>query len=219
MESVAGIKWNGWSGSSGIRKNVVRSKKQLTENIDIIIIESEKLTKLINDVLDIAKMEAGNVLWQKNTFSISETVERCIEAHADEFEQKRLLLHTEIEPGLPLIIGDRDRLFQVVENILSNALKFTERGSITCRVFLIGNAITVSITDTGIGIAKLESEKVFDRFRQVGDPLTNKPSGPGLGLPICKRIVEQHGGQIWFKSEQGHGSTFSFTVPLTSKAI
>ena len=121
---------------------------------------------------------------------------------------------------------DCDRIIQVVINLLSNAVKFTEAGSVTCRAIVQTSASTeaseltsdqqllISITDTGIGIAPEEQNGVFEKFKQVGNILTDKPTGTGLGLPICKQIVEYHGGRIWVESELGKGSTFSFTIPF-----
>jgi CheY-like chemotaxis protein len=106
----------------------------------------------------------------------------------------------------------------VVINLISNAVKFTSEGSVTCRVRQDGGHLVVSIIDTGMGIAPADQPKVFERFKQVGDTLTDKPKGTGLGLPICREIVEHHGGRIWVESELGRGSTFSFTLPATAGA-
>jgi CheY-like chemotaxis protein len=111
-------------------------------------------------------------------------------------------------------VGDRDRLIQVLINLISNAIKFTDEGSITCRTHLQNGHVLVSVIDTGIGINASDQPKVFEKFKQVGDTLTDKPKGTGLGLPICKQIIEHHGGVIWVDSEPGKGSTFSFTLPL-----
>jgi signal transduction histidine kinase len=120
----------------------------------------------------------------------------------------------EVEPDLPPLNGDRDRLIQVVINLISNAVKFTPRGSVTCRAHRKHNDIIVSVIDSGIGIAPEDQPKVFEKFKQVGDTLTEKPQGTGLGLPICKEIVEHHGGRIWVESELGKGSVFLFSLPL-----
>ncbi|WP_341530377.1 ATP-binding protein [Nostoc sp. UHCC 0302] len=194
-------------------KKVQRSVQQVSDNINIIVEEGERLKNLINDVLDLAKMEAGKVDWQMNPLSVKELLERAIAATAALFEQKQLELIQEIEPGLPEVIGDRDRVIQVAINLISNAVKFTDEGYIICRARRTGQETTVSIIDTGMGIAKEDEPKVFEKFKQVGDTLTDKPKGTGLGLPICKEIVEHHGGRIWVESEFGRGSNFSFTLP------
>src|SRR5581483_75405 len=122
------------------------------------------------------------------------------------------------EADLPPITGDRDRLIQVVINLISNAVKFTPAGTVTVTAkSAAAGEITISVTDSGIGIAPSDHQKVFEKFKQVGDTLTDKPRGTGLGLPICKEIVEHHGGRIWVDSEPGKGSTFSFTLPALGK--
>ncbi|AET69201.1 signal transduction histidine kinase [Desulfosporosinus orientis DSM 765] len=198
---------------NGDDKKVKRTVQQIADNVEIIISESRRLTNLINDVLDLSKMEAGKVEWQMESISLEEVIARAIAATSSLFEQKGLELKTDMEE-LPLIQGDKDRLIQTVINLISNAVKFTDQGSITCRARVTGDEITVSVIDTGIGIAAGDLPKVFEKFKQVGDTLTDKPKGTGLGLPICKQIIAQHGGRIWVESEIGQGSTFLFTVPL-----
>jgi signal transduction histidine kinase len=107
-----------------------------------------------------------------------------------------------------------DKLMQVVINLVSNAVKFTNQGIITIKAETIDQDVVISVTDSGIGIAQADQALVFEKFRQVGDPLTGKPKGTGLGLAISKEIVEHHGGRIWFSSEPGRGSTFSFSLPV-----
>ena len=115
---------------------------------------------------------------------------------------------------MPTVSGDSDRLIQVVINLISNAVKFTDAGSITCSAGMRDGEIVVSIADSGIGIKAEDQAKVFEKFKQVGDTLTDKPKGTGLGLPISKEIVEFHGGRIWVESEAGKGSVFSFSLPV-----
>ena len=182
----------------------------------MVISEGERLTNLINDVLDLAKIEAGKMEWNMEPVQISEVVERAIAATSSLFDQKNLKLERKIQDGLPDVSGDRDKLIQVVVNLLSNAVKFTNEGAVTCSVFMKDNGIVVGITDTGIGIAPGDHAKVFEQFKQVGDTLTDKPKGTGLGLPICKEIVEHHDGKIWLESELGQGSTFYFMLPVIS---
>jgi DNA-binding response OmpR family regulator len=145
---------------------------------------------------------------------VPEILDRATAATASLFEQKKLPLLKEVEPDLPAVVGDRDRLIQVVINLISNAVKFTDTGGVTCRAARRNGEIVISVQDTGLGISAADQPKVFEKFKQVGDTLTDKPKGTGLGLPICKEIVEHHGGRIWVESEPGKGSTFSFTVPV-----
>ncbi len=189
---------------------------QISENLNVVVSEGERLTHLINDVLDLAKIEAGKMEWNMEEVSMAEVAERAISATTSLFDQKALKLEKHIEAGLPVISGDRDKLIQVIINLISNAVKFTDAGSVTCEVHKNKNELVVSITDTGIGIAPEDHAAVFEQFKQVGgDTLTDKPKGTGLGLPICKEIVEHHGGRIWLESAVGKGSIFSFALPLT----
>jgi signal transduction histidine kinase len=195
-------------------KKILKAVKQVGDNIDIIVSEGERLTALINDVLDLAKLEAGKIEWKSEPISVAQIIEQAIAATSALFEAKKLKLFLELEEDLPEIVGDRDRLVQVLINLISNALKFTDKGSVICKVRRTDNAIALSIIDSGIGIAETDESQVFEQFRQIGNTLTDRPKGTGLGLPICKQIVEHHGGTIWVESELGKGSNFSFTLPI-----
>ncbi|GAB4383175.1 MAG: hypothetical protein Kow00121_44620 [Elainellaceae cyanobacterium] len=195
-------------------RKLQKTIKRVDDNLSIIVAEAERLTSLINDVLDIAKMEAGKVEWQMQPLDLGELIDWATNSTSALFETNGLRFVAEIEPGLPQVIGDRNRLLQVLINLISNAVKFTESGSVVCRIKRASSGICISVTDTGIGIAPEDQPKVFEKFRQVGDTLTDKPKGTGLGLPICKQIVEHHGGRIWVNSEPGKGSTFSFVIPI-----
>jgi signal transduction histidine kinase/CheY-like chemotaxis protein len=195
-------------------RKVQQAKQQVIENLAVVVSEGERLTKLIDDVLDLAKIEAGKFTWNLTSVSVSEVIERAIAATSSLFEAKKLTMVRNIEPDLPTVTGDQDRLIQVVINLISNAVKFTDSGSITCAAHQREGELVVSVTDSGIGIAPIDQPKVFEKFKQVGDTLTDKPKGTGLGLPICKEIVEHHGGHIWVESAPGQGSTFSFTLPV-----
>lgn len=193
---------------------VKRSVYQISENIKIIVSEGERLTALINNVLDLAKIEAGEVEWDIKMLNIAEVIERAIAATAALYEQKPLRRIVDIQADLPLVRGDQDKLIQVIVNLISNAVKFTDAGTVMCRAVQDGDTVVVSVIDTGVGIAPEDQAEVFEKFRQVGDTLTDKPQGTGLGLSICKEIVERHGGRIWVESAVGQGSTFSFTLPI-----
>lgn len=188
---------------------------QINENLQVVISEGERLTHLINDVLDLAKIEAGRMEWNQESVSLPEVVERAVLATTSLFDQKGIKLVKKIDSDIPDIIGDEDKLIQVVINLFSNAVKFTEKGNVTCQVSRKDNEVIVQVSDTGIGIAPEDYGAVFEQFKQVGgDTLTDKPKGTGLGLPICKEIVEHHGGRIWVESTIGKGSTFSFAIPF-----
>ncbi len=191
----------------------VKTMEQISGNLNVVISEGERLTNLINNVLDLAKIEAGKMDWNMEPVNVTEVVERAIAATSSLFDQKNLRLERKFENDLPEVSGDRDKLIQVVVNLLSNAVKFTRDGSVTASIFKKEQGIVVGITDTGIGISPEDYHKVFEQFKQIGDTLTDKPKGTGLGLPICKEIVEHLGGKIWLESELGKGSTFYFELP------
>ena len=196
-----------------------RAARQVKENLRIIIAEGDRLTALINDVLDIAKIEAGKIEWNLQPLQIADIIEQAIASIAILARESGIEVIGDISPELPEIVGDRDRLLQVIVNLFSNALKFTNSGSVTCRAqrqqVEQQDEIVVSIIDTGIGLSPEDLDKVFEKFTQVGEVMTDKPKGTGLGLPICKQIVEHHGGRIWAESQLGQGSTFSFSLPLS----
>jgi PAS domain S-box-containing protein len=204
-----------------------RTVQQINDNIGIIISEGERLTALINDVLDLSKMEAGKIEWKREPTPIPEILEQAIAATTSLFENKGITIIKEIAAELPLVSCDRDRIIQVVINLLSNALKFTDNGSVTVTALRRPDNdssaengqdfITISIIDTGIGIAEKDRDNVFEKFKQVGDTLTDRPKGTGLGLPICRQIVEHHGGKIWVESSLGKGSVFSFILSVSSE--
>ncbi|MCB9644418.1 MAG: response regulator [Myxococcales bacterium] len=193
-------------------RKLQRAANQIRSNVEIIVAEGTRLTSLINDVLDIAKMESGKIEWNMQPLRVQDVLERACARMENQFQQKSLKLHKQIQEDLPEVMGDADRLLQVMLNLLSNAVKFTEQGSITCKVRQIDHEVLVSIQDTGVGIAKEDQTAIFEKFRQAGDTLTEKPKGTGLGLPICREIIDHHGGRIWVESKDNKGSTFSFTL-------
>ena len=193
-----------------------RAMRQVSENLGIIVEEGERLTTLINDTLDLAKIEAGRMEWRREPVDVGEVIARATSATASLLTGDGPSMVVDVAPGLPQPIGDRDRLIQVVINLISNAVKFTPTGSITCtaRPDPDGDAVLVRVIDTGVGIAPEDHERVFEQFGQAGDTLTDKPRGTGLGLAICREIVEHHGGRLWLESAVGQGATFSFTLPV-----
>jgi signal transduction histidine kinase/HAMP domain-containing protein len=191
-----------------------RAIVQIDENLEIIIDEGQRLTTLINNLLDLEKIEAGKMEWHFEPIAIREVLKKSAEATAGLFEGKSLSLKINLPDELPIIKGDLDKLMQVIINLVSNAVKFTDEGVITIKAETVKDDVVISVTDPGIGIAPSDQALVFEKFQQVGDPLTEKPKGTGLGLAISKEIVEHHGGRIWFQSKPGEGSKFSFSIPV-----
>jgi PAS domain S-box-containing protein len=191
-----------------------RAALQVRGNAAIINRESRRLTTLIDNVLDLAKIEAGRVEWRMERVAPDEVVTQALEATRGLLDDKpRVRLRWEHHDDVPDVIADRDRLVQVLINLVSNAVKFTPEGEIVVRLERAGGEVHVSVRDTGVGIAPEDHRTVFEQFRQVGDTLTEKPQGTGLGLPICKQIVEHHGGRLWLESARGQGATFAFSLP------
>ncbi len=194
---------------------VMKSTLMVKKNLDTIISEGVRLTDLINDLLDVTKIETGKVEWRMEAVSVAEIIEQAAAITSSSFAQYGLELECDVEDGLPEIAGDKYRLEQVLINLFSNAIKFTEKGYILCRAWKIDNEILISVKDSGGGINDADQKKIFEKFKQAGIVNKGKPRGTGLGLPICKEIVNRHGGRIWVESEPGKGSTFSFTLPVT----
>ncbi len=197
---------------------IAKASAQVSDNINIIVSEGERLTELINDVLDISKMEAGKVEWRMQRTDIGEILDQAMASTKSLFEHKGLERRLEIKADLPEVRIDRARFMQVMVNLLSNAVKFTSAGRILVSAYHVGGAIEVCVEDTGSGIPEKDRDKIFERFKQAGDTLTEKPKGTGLGLPICKHIVETHGGKIWVESILGQGSRFCFSIPAEQPA-
>ena len=194
-----------------------RAMRQVTENLAIIVEEGERLTTLINETLDLAKIEAGRIEWRSEPVDVGDVIQRATAATASLIRPDAgPKLVVEVEPDLPSIEGDRDRLIQVVINLISNAVKFTPEGSITIVAWheIEGGWVQVAVSDTGAGIAEADLDKVFEPFAQASEGRALGARGTGLGLPICREIVEHHGGRLWLQSRVGAGSTFQFTLPL-----
>lgn len=188
---------------------------QVTENIGIILAEGARLTTLINNLLDLEKIEAGEMSWNIVAVDPADLIAQAGDATAYLHKGTGLRFETDVRADLPAVQADRDRIQQVLINLISNAVKFTPRGSIRCEAMPLGTGfVEFAVADTGAGIAAEEQATVFEKFRQVGDTLTGKPKGTGLGLAICKEIVEHLGGTIRVESELGKGSRFSFTLPV-----
>jgi signal transduction histidine kinase len=207
------------SFSEIVRDNPDLEVEQRQEFLKIIVQESERLTRLINDILDLAKMEAGQADWEMTEFAPKAVIEQALAATAGLFGKARhITRETQIADDLSPIRADADRLTQVIVNLISNAVKFCdkERGSVRLEAWEEGAFLRIDVQDNGIGIAATDLDKIFERFQQAGDTLTDKPQGTGLGLPICRQILKRFGGDIWVKSELGNGATFSFRLPLAA---
>jgi signal transduction histidine kinase len=172
------------------------------------------LLGLINDVLDLSKIEAGQLTLSLEDYSIGDVVQNVVTAVEPLASEKKLALKVELPNDLPTAHGDQRRLTQVLLNLVGNAIKFTDSGEVAIKVAAGEEAYTLSVRDTGPGIAVADQSKIFEEFQQADSSSTKAKSGTGLGLSISRRIVSMHGGRIWVKSAPGHGSTFFIKVPV-----
>ncbi|BAK78728.1 integral membrane sensor signal transduction histidine kinase [Pseudogulbenkiania sp. NH8B] len=180
----------------------------------IIVGETERLTRLVNQTLDLAKIESGNAEWHTTEIDLKQLVAQSAEATGQLFRDKEVTLSLELPERVPPLLADRDRLIQVMLNLLSNAAKFVGRGGkVTVRLAETPEGLRVDVADNGKGIAPEEQQLIFERFRQGGGGMTDKPAGTGLGLPISRHIIEHFGGRLWVESIPGAGATFSFVLP------
>ncbi|MBG0775775.1 MAG: PAS domain-containing sensor histidine kinase [Desulfovibrionaceae bacterium] len=198
----------------GANAGSIRATERILANLSIIHVEARRLTELINNVLDLAKLESGSVEWRMESVSLEEVLAHSLDATRVLFRERGLALDSAVATDVPPVLGDRDRLVQVCINLLSNAAKFSDQGTVRCCVTREGGMVCVSVADQGVGIPGDALDSVFAKFKQVDDTLTGRPRGTGLGLSICKEIVEQHGGSISVQSTPGLGSTFRVTLPV-----
>src|SRR6266566_5061872 len=189
---------------------------QRHEFVSIVVKESERLSRLLNDILDLAKMEAGTSEWHMADFTPGAVIEQAFAATKGLVRNHgKLRLETALEDDLPIVRVDPDRLMQVIVNLISNAVKFSDKetGWVRLEARREDSALRVDVRDNGIGIDKKDHNRIFERFQQAGNTLTEKPAGTGLGLPISRGILRHFNGEIWVESEIGKGATFSFRIP------
>ena len=184
--------------------------------LEIILKESERLTRLINQVLDLAKLESGAAEWNADEVDLAELIRDALLSTSGLIDDKGIQLDLLLPEQTPTILIDRDRITQVMLNLLSNAIKFcaAEAGYIGVRLYQKADYLQVEVQDNGLGLRREEQRVIFDKFRQVNDSAAGKPQGTGLGLPISMQIVSHYGGKLWVESEPGKGATFRFTLPL-----
>ena len=187
----------------------------LFEDLKIVHRNCEHLSSMISDVLDLSQVETGRLTLHRERVDLAEVIDRALAAVRPLLEKKSLGLQVVIPQDLSEIYCDRTRIRQVILNLVSNAARFTEEGSITIHVTEQAQHVVVSVTDTGPGISRQDAERIFEPFCQGANTLWRDKSGTGLGLSISKQFVELHGGRIWLESEPGAGTTFSFELPVS----
>ncbi len=200
--------------------DVLLSSNQLNEKqlrwVRNIRTSGEQLLNLINDILDLAKIEAGKMQVRIEEFSIHDVCEGLLNMFRPLAEKKNIDLRSQIDPSIPVLRQDVSKLQQILQNLLSNAIKFTpEGGRVLLKAYSDGRNLVLVVTDTGVGIAPDEQNLVFEKFRQSGNPLTREHTGTGLGLSIVRELSKLLGGEVMLQSELGRGSTFTVQIPLS----
>ncbi len=188
-----------------------------TRFLSIIVSETERLTRLINQILDLAKLESGRADWTTVEVDLGQVIHEACESLSQLYKEKGVALTLEMAEPLPQVMADRDRLMQVMINLLSNAVKFVPQtvGQVKVGAGATASDVRVAVVDNGPGIRTEDRETIFEKFRQGGDVLTDKPQGTGLGLPISRQIIEYFGGRLWLEAPvAGGGAHFVFTLPL-----
>ncbi len=188
---------------------------QRQQFLDIVVAETERLSRLVNQVLDMAKIESGHAEWQNSDLDLVALVRHSVQTTAELLREQGAQLHMDLPKKNVMVRADADRLTQVMLNMLSNAAKFVPKGHgrVSVRLNLIDQQAVVEVQDNGPGVPIEEQQLVFEKFRQGGDRL-NRPQGTGLGLPISRQIIEHFGGRMWLKSTPGQGACFAFSLPL-----
>lgn len=202
--------------SSGTTGNLTKDQgnflNKAKDNVD-------RLNRLINDILDLSKLESGKSDLDFEPADINQVIKEVIELQESVAKRKDLYLKTNSDATCPPVFLDKDKINQVLNNLVANAIKFTDAGGITVesKHRPEANHVEICIKDTGQGIAAADIPKLFQKFQQLGNPATRKTGGTGLGLAICKEIIVQHGGKIWIESQPGQGSSFYFIIPIKER--
>jgi signal transduction histidine kinase len=185
------------------------------EYLDDILSSADHLLSLINDILDLSKVEAGQVELERGLFSLREALERGMVMVRERATKNGVRVQLELDPAVDLVEGDERRIRQVVFNLLSNAVKFTPTGGqVDVSTSRVDGEVLIAVADTGPGISSIDQERIFEEFQQARDVNGERPEGTGLGLALSRTLVELHGGRIWVASVPGEGSTFIFTLPV-----
>jgi signal transduction histidine kinase len=190
------------------------------EYLKDIYASGQHLLSLINDILDLSKIEAGRMELTPAPFHLPTALDNAVTLVKERAARHAIALHVDVDARLGEVVGDERKVKQVLLNLLSNAVKFTpEGGRIGLKADRRDGVVEIAITDTGIGIAPEDQAAIFEEFRQVGSDERRKEEGTGLGLTLAKKFVELHGGRIWVESQVGHGSMFTFTLPVRLEGV
>ncbi len=199
-----------------MRDDPEMATEQRQQFLGLVVGEAERLSRLVNQVLDMAKIESGHAEWRNDQIDLCELIAHAVQTTAEVFRERGAVVSVQQPESVPTLHADRDRLLQVLLNLLSNAAKFVPAGSgrVEVRLTVDARAAQVEVADNGPGVPVDQQQLVFEKFRQGGDA-ANRPQGTGLGLPISRQIVEHFGGRMWLRSEPGRGACFAFELPWT----
>jgi signal transduction histidine kinase len=188
--------------------------EQRQQFLSLVVAETERLSRLVNQVLDMAKIESGHGEWRNEALDLGALIEHAVATTSESFRERGATVTVDKPAQVPPLHADRDRLLQVLINLLSNAAKFTPpgQGRVGITLRCDERAATIEVCDNGPGVPPEQQQLVFEKFRQGGSA-TQRPQGTGLGLPISRRIVEHYGGRIWLESTPGQGACFAFELP------
>jgi len=208
----------------GFTRLVMRCSKDVLparqyENLEKILSSAEHLSGLIHNILDLSKIEAGQVEVQPVSFALEPLLDGCLQAIAPTVQNERLRLEKAIAPDLPMLYTDQDKLKQILMHLLRNAVKFTEAGTVLVTAQRRDREVAIAVADTGMGIPQEGCERIFTAFPQVHSSTAQQPGGPGLGLAISRHLARLMGGDISVQSTVGVGSTFTVTLPLHYAAL
>lgn len=204
----------------GVPKSDVKARKavdQVRSSLEMLLSDAEVLSKLISDVIELARLESGQMEPRLRAEPAYGLLKQAAAEVRSDFARAGLKLELQIPQELPHVLCDRELVLDVLRQLLDNARKFTQEGRVVCSAALDGDMLQISVSDTGKGIAEEHQEHIFETFSQLGETLTDKPKGTGLGLTLCRKIVERHGGEMLLQSAPGLGSTFTFTLHLAEQ--
>ncbi|MCK4555272.1 MAG: HAMP domain-containing histidine kinase, partial [Candidatus Aenigmarchaeota archaeon] len=198
-------------------RDIAKNQKKREKYLKIMDHETLRLSKIVNDMLDLSRLDLNAVTFDISKVDMNKIIEDIRTEMNIQAKAKGLEIEYSLERSLPKIITDKERLTQILMNLINNAVKYTPKGKITVKVSMEGKDMHFIVKDTGLGIAKNNQDKIFGRFYQVDSSYTRSAGGVGLGLSLCKEFVEVLGGKLWCESAPGKGSEFHFTLPLKFK--
>ncbi|MFA6142094.1 MAG: PAS domain-containing sensor histidine kinase, partial [Candidatus Omnitrophota bacterium] len=191
--------------------------KENKKILNVVKKNVDRLSRIVSDVLDFQKLESGSVVLNPKMHDMNSVIMECYRTMSVVASEKKLDFFTDLDKKIPKLLFDKDKIIQVLMNLIDNAMKFTRKGDITISTKAQGNTVKISVVDTGVGIKEDDLPKLFEKFGQIDSRAESKTGGTGLGLAISKEIIEKHKGKIWAESELGKGSVFSFTLPVKKR--